>query len=96
MKIILRPHLKIRLEQRKIPQNYPCKILTRPESKYFDNLTDHLIVVRKLKYNGKLRPMVVAYDIIGDEIQIITIYPITNQEINNRVQKKRWIKDEKN
>ena len=96
MKIILRPHLKIRLEQRKIPQNYPGKILARPESKYFDILTSHLIAVRQLEYNGKVRPMTVAYDIIDNEIQVITVHPITNQEINNRVQRRRWIKDEKN
>lgn len=95
VKIILQPHLKIRLKQREIPQNYPSKILVKPESSYFDNLTGHLIAIRKLKYNKALRPMVVAYDIIDDEIQIITIYPITNQEINNRVQRKRWIKNEK-
>lgn len=96
MKINLRPHLKIRLKQREIPQTYPMKILAKPESRFFDNLTGHSIVVRKLRYNERLRPMVVAYDIIGDEIQIITVHPITNQEINNRIQKKRWIKNEKN
>lgn len=95
MKIILRPHLKIRLEQRKIPQDYPNKIFTKPEFRYFDTLTDHLIAVKKLEYSKKVRLMVVAYDIISDEIQVITVHPITNQEINNRVRRKRWIKDEK-
>lgn len=95
MKIILRPHLKIRLKERRIPQNYPRKILTTPEVKYFDTLTGHLIAVKHLLYNEKLRPMAVAYDIIGSEIQIITIHPISEQEIKNRLIKIRWIKNEK-
>lgn len=96
VKIILQPHLKIRLQQRKIPQNYPGKILAKPESQYFDSLTGHFIAVRRLKYNEKLRPMAVAYDIIDELIQVITIHPITDQEITNKVQRKRWTKDEKN
>lgn len=96
MRIILQPHLKIRLKQREIPKTYPMEILTKPESRFFDILTEHSIVVRKLKYNEKLRPMVVAYDIINNEIQIITVHPITDQEIKNRVKRKRWIKNEKN
>lgn len=95
MKIILRPHLIIRLKQRKIPQGYPSKILAKPEFKYFDNLTGHFIAVRKLEYNKKLRLMSAAYDIIGEEIQIITVHPVSKQEIVNKIQRKRWVKDEK-
>ena len=94
MRIILKPHLKIRLEQRLIPQAYPRKIFTQADHKYFDPLTNHYIAVKKLKYNKKLRPMVIAYDIINVEIQVITVYPTTEQEIKNRVQNKRWIEYE--
>lgn len=75
-----------------IPIIYPHKILTQPDDQYFDPLTRHQVAVKKLKYNGKLRPMVTVYDIIGGEIQAITIYPTTDQEINNRVKNGRWIK----
>ena len=94
MRIVLQPHLKIRLQQRKIPPNYPRKILNKSESKYFDNLTGHFIAVRNLEYNEKLRPMVVAYDIIGREIQVVTIHPEDDQEIQNRLKSGRWIKYE--
>ncbi len=94
MRIVLRPHLMLRLKEREIPQNYPEEILLKPEIKYFDTLTNHSIAVKKLEYNGKLRSMAVAYDIIGTEIQVITVYPTTNQEIKNRVQNRRWIKYE--
>ncbi len=39
--------------------------------------------------------MVVAYDIINTEIQVITVYPTTEQEIKNRIQNRRWIEYEK-
>lgn len=92
MKITLRPHLKIRLKQRFIPQDYPKNILLNPEENYFDTLTNHNIAIKTLQYSGKLRPMVVAYDIIGKTIEAVTIHPITEQEIDNRLQKGRWVK----
>lgn len=95
MKILLRPHLKIRLRERDIPQNYPNKIISDPENKYFDTSTNHRIAVKKLEYNGKLRPMAVAYDIIGLNIQAVTVHPTTDQEIKNKLKRKRWITDEK-
>lgn len=94
MKVILQPHLKIRLKQRKIPQNYPGKILAKSDTRYFDTLTGHLIAIGELQYNKKLRLMAVVYDIISDEIQVITIHPVSKQEITNKVQRKRWIKNE--
>lgn len=92
MKIILQPHLKIRLKQRLIPHSYPKQIVFEAEFCFFDPLTKHQIAIKVLKYEGKYRPMVVAYDIIDDEIQIITVYPTDEQEIKNRVLSRRWIK----
>lgn len=96
MKIVLRPHLKIRLAQRLIPEDYPKKIILNPEEKYFDTATYHKIAVKKLEYNGKLRPMALAYDIIEQVIEVVTIYPTNKQEIENRIKNRRWIKYEKN
>ncbi|MBI3443312.1 hypothetical protein HY008_01445 [Candidatus Woesebacteria bacterium] len=42
------------------------------------------------------RPMVVAYDTINSEIQAITVYPTTTQEIKSRLKNGRWIKNEEN
>lgn len=91
MRILLRPHLKIRLKERKIPRNYPSKIISQPEIKCYDTLRNHYIAVKKLKYNEKPKPMVTVYDIIGDEIQIISIYPTSYQEIENRLKSGRWV-----
>lgn len=95
MKLLLRPHLIIRLKERNIPQDYPSKIVSDPDDKYFDTATSHQIAVKKLEYNEKTRSMAVAYDIIGEDLQIITIHPTTEQEIRNKLERKRWVKDEK-
>lgn len=94
MKIILKRHLKIRLRERQIPPNYPTKILAKPDERYFDTLKGRHIAIRKLKYKDKLRPMMVAYDIIEEELQIITIHPENDREIENRLKNGRWIKYE--
>lgn len=95
MGIILRPHLKIRLKERDIPEDYPGRIVSAPDEKYFDTATNHQIAVKKLEYSERVRPMAVAYDIIGEDLQIITIHPTTEQEINSKLRRKRWVKNEK-
>lgn len=87
--------MKIRLKEREIPQSYTTKILSKPDEKFIDTQTNHRIAVKRLAYNGRTRPMVVAYDIIGKEIQVITIHPSSSQEIKNKISKGRWIKNEK-
>lgn len=96
MKILLSSHLNIRLKERKIPRNYPSKILSKPDARFIDSVTNYKIAVRSLMYNFKIRPMVVVYDIIKSEIQIITIHPISSREIANKLKRERWIKNEKN
>lgn len=95
MKIVLQPHLKIRLEQRSIPGDYPKRVVIKPDAKYFDTLTNHTVAVRQMEYNGRLRPMAVSYDLKGGIIQIITIHPVSEQEIRNKLDRGRWIQNEK-
>ena len=97
MKIVIRPHLKTRLKQREIPADFPEKAIKSSKSaRYIDNTTNHHIAVRKLKYYEKVRPMAVAYDIIGSTIQAITVYPTDTKEIQNRLKSGRWSRNEKN
>ena len=85
MNIVYKPHLLRRLKERKIPKTYPRKIILKPEYRYFDSQTMHYISIRKLKYAKSQRSMVAVYDIIEDEIQVITTYPILSPEIKNKV-----------
>lgn len=96
MKIVYRPHLKIRLKQREIPFDYPKRIVEQPNQEYFDEFTKRNVAIKKLFLEEKMRNIVVAYDIIKNTIEIITIHVISDEEIGNKVRSGRWIKHEKN
>ncbi len=96
MKILLSSHVKLRFKERRISPSYPEKVISSPDKIYVDNVTGYQIAIKKLLYNKRIRPMVVVYDIIGEEIHVITIYPATDSEITNKVKKRRWLAYEKN
>jgi len=92
MKAIYRPHLKRRLKERLFPIDYPRKIYNQAEIHYLDTQTNHFIAVGKLKYAGKMRNLAISYDIIGENIEIITIHPISEKELKNKINTGRWKK----
>jgi uncharacterized protein (DUF4213/DUF364 family) len=91
-KIIYRQHLKRRLKERKIPHYYPRKIIQNPRFNFFDSSTNHHIAISKLKYAEKIRNLAISYDIINNTIEVITIHPVSDNEIENKVKNKRWLK----
>jgi len=86
-------HLKRRLKFRNIPTNYPKEIYLNPEKRFYDITEDRNISIKKLRYNGKIRNMMIAYDLRPKHIEIVTIHPITDGKIDNRLSSKRWIKN---
>ena len=91
-RIIYQPHLKRRLKERKIPSDYPKTIYKISKSYYFDNETEHLVAVSKLQYAEKLRNMVAIYDKIDENIEIVTVFPISAKELKNKIKSGRWQK----
>ena len=87
-------HLKLRLKIRNIPENYPKEIYQKPEQKFFDNVEKTFIAIKKLHYNKKLRNMMIAYEEKEDLVEIITIHPIIDEKIINRIMNGRWTKNE--
>ena len=92
MNINYTDHLKLRLKTREIPFNYPELILKNPENNYYDNLENKNIAIKKLIYNGKLGYMMIAYESKKNYVEIITIHPISLNQIINRVKSRRWRK----
>ncbi len=86
-------HLKLRLKIRKIPYEYPRKIYLDPEQKFFDNLEKTHIAIKRLKYNNKVRNMMIAFDVKDSGIEIVTIHPISDEKIINRIMSRRWSKN---
>ncbi|MBS3159111.1 hypothetical protein J4206_07545 [Candidatus Woesearchaeota archaeon] len=92
--IVYTDHLKLRLNIRKIPFGYPRKIYQKPELRYYDTIENTEIAIRKLYYNQKIRNMAIVYEKKGDNIEIITIHPISEEKLLNRIINRRWVKDE--
>lgn len=96
MKLILTAHLETRLKQREIPIQIVRKVFDKNEERYWDNLRKHYIVVSKVRYKGKHRKVLAAYDKIGEDKEVITIHPISDEEISQRLDLGRWTYEEKN
>ncbi len=92
--IIYTDHLKLRLNIRKIPENYPREIYEEPDQLFEDKLEGNSIAVRKMQYNNKNRNMMIAFEKSGAGVEIITIHPISDEKILNRVMTGRWVKNE--
>ena len=91
MKIEYSDHLKLRIKLRNFPENYPRLIFLEPDFKLVNSVTKHGIAIKKLFYNKKERYLMIAYDKINEIIKIITIHPISIEEINSRLKRGRWI-----
>lgn len=91
MKLIYTDHLKTRLAQRRISINIVKKIFEKSEVSYWDNLRSHHIIVSNVTYKGKQRKVLAAYDKIEDNIEVVTIHPITGVQIKQRLNSGRWI-----
>lgn len=87
-------HLKLRLKIRNFPEDYPKLIYQNPEKKFFDQIERNKIAIKRLKYNNKLREIMIAYTEENGEIDIVTIHPISEEKISNRIISGRWIKNE--
>ena len=85
-------HLKLRLKIIKIPEHYPKEIYKNPEQRFFDNVERTFIAIKKPDYNKKLRNMMIAYEEKENKAEIITIHPITDEKIINRLMSKMWTK----
>ena len=88
--LVLTEHLRLRLRIRKIPNRYPQEIYNSPDFIFFDVVEQKGIAIKKLQYNKKIRNMMIAYEEKGQTVEIITIHPITEEKIINRVINGRW------
>ena len=80
------------MEIRRIPEAYPEIVYRESEERYYDTSEGRFIAVKTLEYNGNSRPMMIAYEETGSIAEIITIHPIAEEKIVNRVLRGRWIK----
>ncbi len=90
MEIIYTEHLKLRLKLREIPFDYPKVVFESPDEVFFDLVGNRRIAIKRLKYGGGVRNMMIAYDVVDSRVEIVTIHPISDEKILNRLISGRW------
>lgn len=91
-KIVYSLHLLFRLKLREIPHSLPKEIYQTSKEHYFDRETLKRVVVKEVKFKGKLRETAVIYDEINGQITLITIHPLKKYQKISRIKSGRWRK----
>ena len=90
MKIEYSEHLKTRIHLRNIDWNLPRQILESATDHYFDHETGYMIAIKQVYLYNRLRNVMVAYTEQGDTLKAITIHPLKEGQIENRIRNGRW------
>ena len=90
MRVVYTDHLKLRLRARRIPKEMPARIYCEAKEHYYDHATFRHIAVMSVIYHRRRRKMMIAYDEFPDRVEIVTIHPIENRQISERVLAGRW------
>lgn len=90
MKLVFTDHLKTRLKQRGIPTKVVREIFKQSLENYWDNLRNRNIIIGEVLYQGKIRKVLAAYDKIENTKEVVTIHPITDEQIKQRLSSGRW------
>lgn len=90
MKLTYTQHLKTRLKERGLTVKIVKEIFDNAQEYYWDTLRNHKIVVGTINYQEKRRKVLAAYDIIEKRVEVITMHPITDNQIKQRVATGRW------
>lgn len=94
-KISYTAHLELRIKLRGISRDVPRQIYLKAQEHYYDQATQKLIAVKRLKHKGKVRELAVIYEESEKEICIITIHPLKEYQKIARVKSGRWQNYEK-
>jgi len=75
---------------RSFPEDLPRTIFERADRRYRDLETGHLIAIRRVRLRRLERLVMIAYDQVGDGVEIVTIHPISEEQEMSRVRGGRW------
>jgi len=90
VRVVYTDHLKLRLRVRRIPREIPKRIYREAEERYYNHSTFRHVAVMSVTYHHRRRKMMIAYDEFPDHVEIVTIHPIENHQISERVLAGRW------
>ncbi|MFH1951341.1 MAG: hypothetical protein ABIL06_06985 [Pseudomonadota bacterium] len=90
MKIEYSTHLRNRLTLRGISHDVPYQVYAQSDERYCDVETGHTVATMNIIIYGKMREVMVAYDVIEETVTLLTIHPLKEGQKENRVKSGRW------
>ena len=87
-KIRFGKHATIAMAARRIKSELILPTLEKPDEKFFDISTGHVVVVRQINSSS----LVVAYDIVGKTYEVVTVFETSKIEkiIKRKVEIGYW------
>ena len=95
MEVIYSRHLQFRMQMRGIPEKMPERIYRESQQRYYNHHTLRRVAVMEVQHNRRRTLMMIAYDQFAEHADLLTIHPITKDQIRERLRTGRWT-DEKN
>ena len=75
---------------RKISHELPHQIYEESNERYYDIETGHAVATMNVVIYGKLREVMVVYDIKEQTVRLLTIHPLKEGQKENRLKSGRW------
>lgn len=80
-------HLLDKIKIRKISKVFIAHVMESPDIVYYDSLNKTNIAIQKQKE----RFYMIAFSVADVVINVITVHPIKEEQIKNRIKNKRWL-----
>ncbi len=83
-------HIEVRLRLRGIERALPERICREAAQRFLDTETSHRIAVDRAELYGKVRDVMVAYREEDGYVKLLTIHPLKDGQLENRLASGRW------
>lgn len=92
--IIYRPHFRLRIQEREIPESFGEMLLRDSDNYYYDTEENTLIAVKRVSFKGRERDVALIFSVEDSVIAFISIFPLKAGELRRKIQMGKWTRDE--
>lgn len=90
MEVKYSDHLRFKMQVREIPEQMPERIYRESKQRYYNHHSLRRIAVMEVHHKQRRTWMMIAYDQTSDYAEIITLHPVTKDQIQERLRTGRW------
>lgn len=94
MEVRYSTHVQFKLKVRNIAPEVPRRIYFESNQRYKNHHTVRFVAIMTVYYHRRHTVMMIAYDQHPEYAEIITIHPITKDQIKDRLASGRWTYEE--